>query len=117
MDALSGENQRILRSCSEGTLEQVELLIENRERMLNQLAELQASIESEANQLTLSDELLDLLRTWLNDLNLWVERFIEHDRSIILDLTHLKEQTTREIATIYKAREGHKGYNLKSVKK
>ena len=92
---------------------------DNRERLVNIIAKLQHSIEEQINQLNASEVSNDdiaILKSWFQDLSIWSERMIELDKETVEILSQQKENTTKEIAHIFKNKEMFKGYNHSSKK-
>ncbi len=87
---------------------------DNRERLINVIGHVQQIIENQINQLNAaelkSDDIL-ILKTWFQDLSKWSEKMIEQDRETVECLSQQKENTTKEIAHIFKNKEMFKGYN------
>lgn len=120
MDALSKESAQLYIACSEENIDQVEFITENRQRMTSLLDDYQLKVESITRQMPsehLNEDIITILKTWFNDLNQWVEKYLELDSQIIDQLDLLKNKTSQEIGAVYKAKNSHKGYNLNNVKK
>ncbi len=87
---------------------------ENRDRIVNIVATLQKQVEDQINRLSAGDidqEGILILKTWFHDLSIWSERMIAIDRETVELLGQQKENTTKEIALIFKNKEMFKGYN------
>jgi len=87
---------------------------ENRERLMNIISKVQRSIEEDitimdAKDVTNND--LAILKSWFNDLANWSDKITAHDRETVENLSQQKDETTREIATIFRNKESFKGYN------
>lgn len=94
--------------------------IENRERLLNIVQQLQTRIEEKISELIPSDisiSYMDILKCWNNEINIWIEKTNEIDQNTTEILENQKEETTKEISTIFKIQEKFKGYNLADLKK
>ncbi len=92
---------------------------ENRDRLVNIIAKLQGDIERVVEQLAphiVTKELISVLKYWNIDLNTLCKKVNLIDQEIIEQLSEQKESLTKEIATIFQAKEQFKGYNLSSVK-
>jgi hypothetical protein len=92
---------------------------ENRERLVNVIGQIQAVIEKKISSLgqhELESDTISILKCWFSDLANWSEKMIAFDRETVELLADQKENTTKEIATIFKNKEIIKGYNH-SVKK
>lgn len=87
---------------------------DNRERLVNLIGQFQQAIENQINQINaaeLTTNDIGILKTWFEDLAAWSEKMTEEDRITIDFLSLQKENTTREIAIVYKNKESLKGYN------
>lgn len=87
---------------------------ENRERIVNIVTKIQREVEEQINLLNTSDikqEDILILKAWFQDLANCSERMLEYDRETVELLGQQKENTTKEIALIFKNKEIFKGYN------
>lgn len=87
---------------------------ENRERLVNIVAKIQRDVENQINLLDAGDisaEGILILKAWFQDLNTWSERMLTCDRETVEYLGQQKDNTTKEIALIFKNKEIFKGYN------
>jgi hypothetical protein len=87
---------------------------DNRERVVNIIGKLQSSIENQINQLNaaaLQPDDIMILKSWFHDLSLWSDKMIEVDKETVEILSQQKENTTKEIAHLFKNKELFKGYN------
>lgn len=92
---------------------------ENRERLVNVIGQLQGIIETKISSLgpqDLQGDTISILKSWFNDLSIWSDKMIELDRETVELLNQQKEDTTKEIATIFKNKEMFKGYNHSAKK-
>lgn len=87
---------------------------ENRERIVNIVAKIQRDVEDQINLLETSqikqDDIL-ILKSWFQDLGTWSERMLAFDKETVELLGQQKDNTTKEIALIFKNKEIFKGYN------
>ena len=87
---------------------------DNRERLVNAIGTIQGSIEKQINQLNaalLQPEDINILKSWFYDLSVWSDKMIEADKETVEILSQQKENTTKEIAHLFKNKELFKGYN------
>lgn len=87
---------------------------ENRERLVNVIGQVQSRLETRVSSLgphDLQEDSIEILKSWFQDLAQWSDKMIELDRETVELLTQQKEETTKEIATIFKNKEIFKGYN------
>lgn len=92
---------------------------DNRERLVNVIGQIQSTIENQINQLNaalLQAEDINILKSWFNDMSIWSDRMIEVDRETVEILSQQKDDTTKEIAHLFKNKELFKGYNHISKK-
>ena len=92
---------------------------DNRDRLINAIGTIQGAIETQINQLNaalLQNEDISLLKSWFYDLSLWTDKMIEIDKETVEILSQQKDETTREIAHLFKNKELFKGYS-NNVKK
>jgi len=104
-----------IRNCAKNEdLEGVVSETENRERLVNVVAKIQRDVENQINLLDAGDISADgilILKAWFQDLNTWSERMLTCDRETVEYLGQQKDNTTKEIALIFKNKEIFKGYN------
>lgn len=92
---------------------------ENRERIVNIVTQIQHKIEGQINHLhpaDISSEELLVLKAWFQDLNVLSERMIKFDKETVEFLGQQKDDTTKEIALIFKNKEIFKSYNHEGKK-
>lgn len=92
---------------------------ENRERIVNIVAQIQRKVEEKINLLEQSDiskEGVNILKAWFHDLSILTERMLVCDRETVEFLSQQKEETTKEIAMIFKNKQIFKGYNHETKK-
>lgn len=92
---------------------------DNRERLVNAIGTIQGSIEKQINQLNaalLQAEDINILKSWFYDLSVWSDRMIEADKETVEILSQQKDDTTKEIAHLFKNKELFKGYNHNAKK-
>nr|BDT26634.1 hypothetical protein BHI3_01000 [Bacteriovorax sp. HI3] len=119
LDLALSSSQRIASMARTEDLDGVVSETDNRERLVNIIAKLQHSIEEQINQLNASEvsgDDIGILKSWFQDLSIWSERMIELDKETVEILSQQKENTTKEIAHIFKNKEMFKGYNHSSKK-
>lgn len=119
LDLALSSSQRIASMARTEDLDGVVSETDNRERLVNIIAKLQHSIEEQINQLNASEVSGDdivILKSWFQDLSIWSEKMIELDKETVEILSQQKENTTKEIAHIFKNKEMFKGYNHTSKK-
>jgi hypothetical protein len=120
MDALTKESGLLLDACHNEDLNNVEMVTENRQRMTALLDEYQLKVENITREMPseqLSEDIISILKTWFNDLNQWIEKYLELDGQILDLLDQYKNKTSHEIGAVFKSKNSHKGYNLSNVKK
>lgn len=119
LDLALASSQKIASAARTENLDGVIAETENRERLVNIIGKIQHSIEDQINQLNaaeLKEEDLMILKSWFQDLSLWSDKMIIFDRETVDVLAQQKENTTKEIAHIFKNKEMFKGYNHSSKK-
>ena len=92
---------------------------ENRERLVNIIGQVQHVIENQINQLNAAEvtgEDILILNSWFQDLSLWSEKMIAYDKKTVDLLGQQKNDTTKEIAHLFKNKEMFKGYNATAKK-
>lgn len=91
---------------------------ENRERLIRVFEYIQNKIEVIiTNEKCLGEIEKEMLMTWSNEVALWYAKTTQFDQDTGVVLNSKKDGLTREIATIFRKKEQHKGYDLSSVKK
>ena len=92
---------------------------DNRERLVNVIGHVQQIIENQINQLNaalLQPEDINILKSWFYDLSVWSDKMIEADKETVEILSQQKDNTTKEIAHLFKNKELFKGYNHNAKK-
>lgn len=92
---------------------------DNRERLVSIVATIQKEIESQINLLepaSVRQADILILKSWFNDLNLWSEKMLTLDQETVEYLSQQKENTSKEIAMIFKNKEIFKSYNHQGKK-
>jgi len=109
-----------IRTLAEGEdIVLVESETENRERIVNILAQIQHKIEEQVDQLTgndLADDSIPILKSWFNDLAIWTDKMTTVDAETVELLSAQKEKTTQEIVAVFQNKEKFKGYSLSNKK-
>ncbi len=119
MDHIMVSSRRLQRATLRGDMDTIEFESNNRERLINIIEQIQFTIEERLNAFSTQESIMELtpvLNAWANDLGLWYEKVGALDDETTQGLEELKEETQREIAVVYKNKEGLKGYNLNSLK-
>ncbi|MFZ4713003.1 MAG: hypothetical protein ACOYL6_04810 [Bacteriovoracaceae bacterium] len=112
--------QEIAQKTTEGDLDVVVTLSENRERLVQLIFHLFTQIDRDLNILTaeeITPRLVQDLKMWQEHMNLLVDSINDLDEQIIDRLEQDKSGATAEIAQLFQTRENLKGYDLSSVKK
>lgn len=119
LDLALASSKRITLYAKAENLDGVVEETENRERLVNIIGKIQKTIEDGVNQLNaaaLSQDDIMILKSWFQDLSTWSDRMIELDKETVEVLGQQKEDTTKEIAHIFKNKELFKGYNHSNKK-
>lgn len=119
LDLAVHSSEKIRNFAKNEDLEGVVNETENRERLVNIVAQIQRSVEEQINLLDAGDISADgilILKAWFQDLDTWSERMLSCDKQTVEYLGQQKENTTKEIALIFKNKEIFKGYNHLSKK-
>ena len=103
LDASIKSTERLLQASIERNLDVAEFESQNRERIIGAVEKLQTEIQAQINSLELSSvsqELLEILKCWTQDLTDSFERTLLLDQKITARLSDEKDKTTQQIATI-----------------
>lgn len=114
LDLAVQSSEKILTSARNEDLEGVVSETENRERLVNVVTKIQRTVEDQINLLNAGDispEGILILKAWFQDLNTFSEKMLACDKQTVEHLGQQKENTTKEIALIFKNKEIFKGYN------
>jgi hypothetical protein len=115
-----GLTQEIAEKTSQGNLDEVIELSDNRERLVQLIFHMFTQIDRELNLISAEDlnpRLIQDLKIWQEQMNLLVDSINALDEQIINRLETEKGQSTAEIAQLFNARGNLKGYDLSNVKK
>jgi hypothetical protein len=119
LDLALASSQKIKAHAALENVDAVSSEADNRERLINVLGTIQQSIEEKINQLNaaaLGASDIMILKSWFQDLSTFSEKMIVLDRETVEILAQQKEETTKEIAHLFKNKEMFKGYNHSSKK-
>lgn len=119
LDLALASSKRITIYAKAENLDAVVEETENRERLVNIIGKIQKTVEEGINQLnaaTLYQDDIMILKSWFQDLSTWSDRMIELDKETVEVLGQQKDNTTKEIAHIFKNKELFKGYNHSNKK-
>lgn len=114
LDLAVTSSEKIKIYAANEDLERVVTETENRERLINIVTKLQRAVEEQINILNPEDVTQDdilLLKSWFSDLSICSEKMIALDKETVEHLSQQKNETTKEIALIFKNKEMFKGYN------
>ena len=92
---------------------------ENRERIVNIVTQIQRKVEEQINLINADEVSKDdvlILKSWFQDLSIQSEKMLTYDRETFEFLGQQKDDTTKEIALIFKNKEIFKGYNHEDKK-
>lgn len=112
-------SQKIKAFAQTEDLDNVSHETDNRERIINIVSQLQLKIEAQIDQLQPEDiveDSLPILKSWFHDLSKFTDAMSTLDAETIEALALQKEETTKEIVTIFKNKEMFKGYNVANKK-
>jgi hypothetical protein len=119
LDLALASSEKITNYAQSENLDAVILETENRERLVNIVRGIQQKIENQINQLNAAEvtgEDILILNSWFQDLSLWSEKMIAYDKKTVDLLGQQKNDTTKEIAHLFKNKEMFKGYNATAKK-
>ena len=94
--------------------------LENRERLVNIVFEVQKKIERSVKIIppsVYSDVIDERIKNWQREVDGWVECIVEVDREILEYLDYAKNQAQQEISSTHKCQVVHKKYSLSLLKK
>lgn len=113
IDLAVASSQKIVSLSQIDDISLIEKEVENRDRLMNAVNQIQILIEREVHKLTPQDVTkvdVDILKTWFYDLAKYSEYILELDQQAISLLNDQKDNTSREIAHLFKSKENFKGY-------
>lgn len=97
----------------------IEQITDNRDRLINIIKALQSGIEDDianADKRIFTTDVIEILKSWSNEVNNLVQVVDQKDREISLLLENLKSETSKEIGSIYKSRNSIRNYQSSIVK-
>jgi 5-formaminoimidazole-4-carboxamide-1-beta-D-ribofuranosyl 5'-monophosphate synthetase len=119
LDLAVHSSEKIRDFAKNENLEAVVSETENRERIINIVTQIQRKVEEQINLLDAGDVSQDgilILKAWFQDLSVLSERMLVCDRETVEFLGQQKDETTKEIAVIFKNKAVFKGYNHEGKK-
>ena len=120
METSIRQAKAIRRAACEKDIDAVIWETENRDKVINIISMFQRNIEDAIESLKVEDvtkDLIDTLKFWTQDVAKWVDKTNQIDQEVVNILESEKEQTTKEIATLFQSKNKFKGYNLNDLKK
>jgi len=123
LDKVEQMTKRLLKmSENEDSTDSIASEIENRERLLFVLENIQNNVESLLEKflslkLPLSNDQIKYLKDWKFAHQQKTESIQKMDERLVLNLSKVKDETTQEIARVFQAGQNLRGYNLKDVKR
>lgn len=112
--------EAMLKATRMGEVDSVSNLADNFERLLSIIGQTQKSIEQQIYILDPKEvrmDQLEILRMWVQEVNLLTEKINNVDEETLDSLGQLKDQTGAEIASVFANKEKIRGYAFNSVKK
>ena len=101
-------------------IEEMESSIQNRERLINQLAEVREKIDYLVNEFTsakIHGPESALIKSWIKD-SFALSSIVQDTNQYLIDyLMYKKSKMSKEIASIFEFQSKFKGYNLNNVRK
>jgi len=119
MDHILTSSKQLVFATKQNNMDLINFEVNNRERLINIIEELQFKIEERLNSFFTQESLEEstpIIKAWANDLGLWYEKIGKIDDEINYALERMKEETSKEIGIIYRSKESFKGYNLNTLK-
>ena len=108
---------KILSDLNEQELDSAISRIQNRDRLINIIIQVHRVIEVQFKELKKCDASeKDYYEAWLKDVERWSQEQSSSNDKIEELLLNEKENTSREIASIFDKKSRHKGYDLTNVK-
>lgn len=123
LDLVDGANRltnRIHVAAKAGDVDTLVSDSDNRDRLLSVLDRFQKFIEEEIGLIKtdeITKDLIDILKTWSYEVSSWASKTDEIDQETVVFLEGKKEETTKEIASLFRSRQQFGGYNLNNLKK
>ena len=114
LDQALSSSKKISSYAQIENLEAVIAETDNRDRLISAIGTIQASIEKQINQVNaalLQADDINILKNWFYDLTVWSDKMLEADKETVEILSQQKDDTTKEIAHLFKNKELFKGYN------
>ena len=120
LEALTRSTKLLLEVTTRSDIQLIEQVTNNRDRLINVIKSIQIAIENEIQSFTpgsIKPDQISILKSWSSEVNKIISMNDEIDQECLDKLEAQKEETTKEIATVYKTRQSFQGYDLSSVKK
>ena len=113
-------SEQISKYAVEGDFQRVEAETMNRERLINIVGYVQGRIERAVKIIPPSvynDKIAQTLNNWQEETSKAIKRITDIDTQVMELLKNSKQEVTKELGSVYKNKESHKGYNLNNVKR
>lgn len=121
LGSIESSSSSIIESLSKEDFDKAENSIENRDRLINLVTEVQGKIETElsnANTVaSLTSEDIRIVKTWQLDTQEIVAKVELRNQELIRVLEAMKKVTGQDISEIFKKRQKFKGYNLNNLQR
>ena len=112
--------EKMLAAAIKNEVDTVSNDADNFERLLHIIEKTQKNIEQQIYLLDPKEvrmDQLEILRMWVQEVNLLTEKINRVDEQTLEQLNQLKDQTGAEIASVFANKEKIRGYAFNSVKK
>lgn len=120
LNGLTDATKALFVQATKGDAQAVDQILDNRDRLINIISKFQANIEDDIRKLDIKQitkEHIDIFKTWSAEVNQIIYHTDRLDRETTQMLIDQKDQTTAEIANVFKNRQSFRGYDLGNVKK
>lgn len=115
LDKTTKLSQEIKKSSFNNQIDHIKSISDNRDQLISIISGIQKKIELFAGKLSVKEEIIEIsniLKIWKEDINSWMINIFKIDEETTTNLLNQKEETVKEIATIFKGKQKFEGYNI-----
>ncbi len=119
LESLKEATVALGRASQKEDINLIELITDNRDRLINVIKTFQSGIEEDIAKIkgsTSTPDLIEILKTWSDEVNEIIQSVDEYDKQITSSLEAQKFETSKEIGSVFRNKNSIKNYQSNVVK-
>ncbi len=111
--------EKMVKAAEKENIQSVSELADNRQRLLDIISKVQVEIENvlEKEVGKQGKYFIQKANSWISQTQIYIQDIAKLDEILLEHLNQVKENTIKEVSTVFKQKESIKGYNLQNVKR